>query len=152
MGGVDLMDSSMSRHRIMMKSRKWTHRLFYHFLDMTCVNAWILHRRINKDSQMRLIDFKLEVADTLFSYNAKHIPLRGRPNLENQIAEKRRKPNAHTGPPKDTRLDMTDHWTIVEKKGRCELPICKGQTKMFCSKCKVNLCLTGEMIFDYHHL
>ena len=66
---------------------------------------------------MRLIDFKLEVADTLYSCNAKHIPLCGRPNLENQIADKRRKPNAHTGKPKD---NMTDHWTIVEKKGRCK--------------------------------
>ena len=64
---------------------------------------------------MRLIDFKLEVANELFSYNAKHIPQRGRPTLETQIAEKRRKPNAHTGAPNDTRLDMTDHWTIVEK-------------------------------------
>ena len=102
---------------------------------------------------MRLIDFKLAVADTLFSYKAKHIRLRERPNLENQIIEKRRKPNAHTGPPKHTRLDMTDHWSIMEKKGRCKLPNCKGQTKMFGSKCKVNLCLTGEKnyIFDYHH-
>ena len=38
-------------------------------LDMTCVNAWILHRRINKDSQLRLIDFKLELADTLLTQN-----------------------------------------------------------------------------------
>ena len=74
MGGVDLMDSSMSRLRIMMKNRKWTHRQFYHFLDMTCVNACKLHRRINKDSQMR--DF--HTTQNTF-------PLRGHPNLENQI-------------------------------------------------------------------
>ena len=72
---------------VWMKSRKWTYRLFFNFLDMTCVNAWILHRRINKDFQMRLIDFKLKVADTLFLYNAKHMPLRGCPNRENHIAE-----------------------------------------------------------------
>ena len=40
MGGVDLMDSSMSRHKIQLKSRKWTIRLFY----MTCLNAWVLYK------------------------------------------------------------------------------------------------------------
>ncbi|XP_036345682.1 piggyBac transposable element-derived protein 3-like [Rhagoletis pomonella] len=37
MGGVDLMDSFMSRHKITLKSRKWTNRVFYHLLDMTCI-------------------------------------------------------------------------------------------------------------------
>lgn len=156
MGGVDLMDSSIGRHKISMKSRKWTTRMFYHLLDMTCVNAWILYRRINKDKQgpvMRLVDFKLEVADALFSYKTKTVPARGRPNLEKQIEEKRQKPNTSPAPPKDTRLDGTSHWITMDKKGRCKLPKCSGQTKMFCLKCKVNLCVTAEKncFYDYHN-
>lgn len=159
MGGVDLMDSSMSRHKITMKSRKWTTRMFYHLLDMTCVNAWILYKRINNDStdvkNLRLIDFKLEVADSLFGYKStsKEVTPRGRPNLETEIQNKRRKPNSQTPPPKDVRLDGTQHWTVVNKKGRCKLPGCTGQTKMFCSKCEVNLCLTVDRncFYKYHN-
>lgn len=158
MGGVDLMDSFMGRHKIGMKSRKWKNRLFFHMLDMTAVNAWILHKRINKGrreyKQMRLIDFKLEVADVMFSYGSVEPNKRGRPtSLESLIQTKRSKPNSSNAPPKDIRLDKTDHWTIIDKKGRCKLPNCSGQTKMYCSKCKVNLCLTAEKncFYNYHN-
>lgn len=156
MGGVDLMDSSMGRHKIAMKSRKWTNRVFYHLLDMTVVNSWLLYKRINKNRQgfkaMRLIDFKLEIADTLFSFKSVQPPPRGRPRIEAQIQEKRLKPNYHMPPPKDTRLDRIDHWTTIDKKGRCKFPNCSGQTRMYCSKCKVNLCLTAEKncFYNYH--
>lgn len=156
MGGVDLMDSSMGRHKIAMKSRKWTNRVLYHLLDMTVVNSWLLYKRINKTRQgfkpMRLIDFKLEIADTLFSFKSVQPLARGRPRIEAQIQEKRLKPNYHMPPPKDTRLDRIDHWTTIAKKGRCKFPNCSGQTRMYCTKCKVNLCLTAEKncFYNYH--
>lgn len=100
MGGVDLMYSSMSRHKITMKSRKWTNRLFYHLLDMTCINNWILYKRINHSNpgikNLRLIDFKLEVANSLFEYKnpSKDASIRHRPNLETEIQKKKRMPNS----------------------------------------------------------
>ena len=153
MGGVDLMDSSMGRHKIKMKSRKWTNRLFYHLLDMTCINAWILYRRIHNDKKsqsMRLIDFKLEIADVMFSFKNS----RGRPStLEKEIQTKRIKPNSHQGPPKDIRMDSMDHWPVMDNRGRCKLPNCSGMTKMKCSKCQVNLCLTSDKncFYKYHN-
>lgn len=42
MGGVDLLDSNIGRYKIGIKSRKWYMRLFYHLLDITVTNAWIL--------------------------------------------------------------------------------------------------------------
>lgn len=159
MGGVDLLDSSMSRHKITLKSRKWTNRLFYHLLDMTCINAWILYKRIYQDQaktkNLRLIDFKLEVADSLFNYknSSKHTTVRRRPNIETEIQKKKQKPNSQVPPPEDVRLDGTQHWTLVSKKGRCKMPGCTGQTKMFCSKCELNLCLTADKncFFNYHN-
>ena len=147
--GVDLMDSSMSRHKIQLKSRKWTMRLFYHLLDMTCLNAWVLYKQIHKGTQrenIRLVDFKLELADTLFSYNQQQTIKRGRPNLEKQLDAKRNKPNAVVGPPKDSRLDKVGHWPTMDKKGHCKMPNCKG-------KCKVNLCMTSNnnCFYIYHH-
>lgn len=46
MGGVDLLDSHIGRYKIKIKSRKWYIRLFYHLLDMTVVNSWILYKRV----------------------------------------------------------------------------------------------------------
>lgn len=47
MGGVDLMDSFIGRYHIRIKSRKWTTRLFYHLLNMTVINAWVLCKKVN---------------------------------------------------------------------------------------------------------
>jgi hypothetical protein len=46
MGGVDLLDSLLGRQKIKIRSRKWYLRIFYHLLDVTVVNSWLLHKRI----------------------------------------------------------------------------------------------------------
>lgn len=47
MGGVDLLDSFIGRNKIKIRSKKWYIRLFYHLLDLTITNAWILYKRVN---------------------------------------------------------------------------------------------------------
>ncbi|CAH1994219.1 unnamed protein product, partial [Acanthoscelides obtectus] len=69
MGGVDLMDSLIGRYRIKLKSRKWYFRLFYHLLDMTIVNAWLLYRRVNAQNRntktLGLSNFIIELGEIL---------------------------------------------------------------------------------------
>ncbi|CAK1602064.1 unnamed protein product [Parnassius mnemosyne] len=48
MGGVDLLDSMLGFYRIKIRSKKWYHRLFFHFIDLVCVNSWLLWRRRTK--------------------------------------------------------------------------------------------------------
>ncbi|CAK1592781.1 unnamed protein product [Parnassius mnemosyne] len=48
MGGVDLMDSFLGRNRIRMKSRKWYMRIFYHLLDLTVINSWVLCKKVEE--------------------------------------------------------------------------------------------------------
>lgn len=50
MGGVDLMDGLMERYHVRMKSRDIMKRLFYHFIDMSATNAYILYRRIHAEN------------------------------------------------------------------------------------------------------
>ncbi|XP_039469062.1 piggyBac transposable element-derived protein 3-like [Oreochromis aureus] len=45
MGGVDLLDSLIALYRNKVRSKKWYHRLVFHFLDMIIVTTWLLYRR-----------------------------------------------------------------------------------------------------------
>jgi len=68
MGGVDLLDSLMGLYRITIRSKKWYHRLFFHYLDMAVVNAWLLYRRArsqqnNTSEVLRLAEFKAQIAE-----------------------------------------------------------------------------------------
>jgi hypothetical protein len=45
MGRVDLLDGIMGRNKIKITSNKWYFRLFYHLLDMSIVNAWLLYKK-----------------------------------------------------------------------------------------------------------
>ncbi|XP_047109581.1 piggyBac transposable element-derived protein 2-like [Schistocerca piceifrons] len=111
MGGVDLLDSIMGRHKILVKSRKWYIRLFYHLLDMGVVNSWLLYRRVAETKgirrTMKLSEFRMEIAHCLCR-SGQTSAKRGRPSneLENQIQAKKTKgPTAHV-PPQDVRLDQ----------------------------------------------
>ncbi|XP_023195555.1 piggyBac transposable element-derived protein 3-like [Xiphophorus maculatus] len=71
MGGVDLLDSLIALYRNKIRSKKWYHRLMFHFIDMTIVTAWLLYKRdcsstgMRKEEQMRLYTFKSYIAESL---------------------------------------------------------------------------------------
>ena len=66
MGEMDLLDGLLSYYRIPVKSKKWYLCLIWHFLDVTCVQAWLFY---NKDaaaaSSMSLKPFKMSIAESL---------------------------------------------------------------------------------------
>lgn len=64
MGGVDLLDSHISRYKIRMKSRKWYLRLFFHFVDLAVINAWLMWRKIHKKTESLAL-FKEELGKDL---------------------------------------------------------------------------------------
>lgn len=41
MGGVDALDALISYYRIHIRSKKYSHRFFFHFVDMVVVNSWL---------------------------------------------------------------------------------------------------------------
>ena len=63
---MDLLDGLFSYYRIPFKSKKWYHRLIWHFLDVACVQAWVFER---KDAAaiifMSLKPFKMSIAESL---------------------------------------------------------------------------------------
>lgn len=178
MGGVDLMDGLMGRYHIKAKTRNAMVRLFYHFIDMATVNAYILYRRaasekLNDSSDddssetdlLQLPEFREQVAAGLVNMSSEKRV--GRPSSTGRSTPTDRstplpkpescklkagKKAAH--PVADLRFDGYDHvplmLTNAEKRSckHCK----KSKTQFFCQKCELHLCITNakNCFKDYH--
>ncbi|CAH4029594.1 unnamed protein product [Pieris brassicae] len=130
MGGVDLLDSFIGRYHITIKSRKWTMRLFYHFLDLAVINSWVMFKKVNNikgnDQLLNLGTFRLELAETLCKLG---LPAngakRGRPSgstIQRELVMKKFRGPAQAIPLKDVRLDQTCHWAVwLDKQQRVKV-------------------------------
>lgn len=151
MGGVDLMDSFIGRYHIRIKSRKWTTRLFYHLMDMTVINAWVLYKKVStvngkspKDI-INLVDFRTEIADTLCRYQSRSENKRGRPSnsKREQTPEPTKRPRSGVQvlPSTDVRYDRVGHEKeFKDTRNKCKYNNCAKLTSWICKKCKVSLC------------
>lgn len=156
MGGVDLMDMLIGLHKIGMRTKKLYFRMFYHLLDMSVVNAWLLFRRTTTNNAVTLTKFRVDVAYTLCkSGNIVQRVKRGRPsneNLQPSISKKKRGPQ-HPVPTIDVRKDGVGHIpAFIDNRIRCKHPECKKQTFVVCEKCNVGLCFskTSNCFKTYH--
>lgn len=147
MGGVDLTDSLIGRYRIKIKSRKWYMRIFYHLIDITVVNSWLLYKKISsvrKEIPMSLCDFRIDIAESLCRSGVVLLRPRGRPvssPVQSEQGQRKRKClSSHT--PDDVKKDGISHWPVfMEKRLRCKLPGCSGYAFIKCDKCNCALCL-----------
>lgn len=155
MGGVDKMDAIIAFYRMFFRSKKWYHRLLFHFVDLSICNAWLIYRRdINalepNSKHLNLHDFKLVLSSCL---RVQDKPLvwkkRGRPSsstVDEKLAEKKQRGhNTKAIPPKPIRNDQIGHFPInLPKRGRCKNPPCKSSPVTWCLKCQVYLCSTSD--------
>ncbi|XP_033229772.1 piggyBac transposable element-derived protein 4-like [Belonocnema kinseyi] len=84
MGCVDKADML---YEISRKSKKWFHRLFWYFVDVTIVNAFILYKLLFPEKTFLLKDFRLSVVDHMIG-----VPNRaksGRPVTEPSLKPKK---------------------------------------------------------------
>lgn len=153
MGGVDLLDANIARHKILTKSKKWYIRIFYHLLDLTLANAWLLYRRIGKTKgnsymeKLTFFDFRMEVAKCLCKVGQSNNIKRGRPSsgtIEEMVAAKKTKGPTRYVPPRDIRLDQVGHWMVWATRNRCKFPGCSGYSQTSCEKCGLNLCFNKK--------
>lgn len=152
MGGVDLMDSFIGRYHIRIKSRKWTMRLFYHLLDITIINSWVLYKNVNvkkgtpQKDILKLADFRTELADTLCQYQNRPDNKRGRPSTSRKDDDveppsKRSRSGVQVLPSTDIRYDRVGHEKVfMDSRNKCKYQNCRKLTSWLCKKCKVSLC------------
>lgn len=155
MGGVDTLDSMLGYYRIKVRSKKWYLRVFFHIIDLVCVNSWLLWRRCNEDTYIPLLDFKLLIAEVLIKKDSQIFTprSRGRPTIgiDEPPAAKKSKRKVDM-PPREVVEDGFHHfpeWT--ESRQRCRNE-CGGQTFICCLKCKMYLCINKKRncFLEYH--
>lgn len=102
MGGLDLMDGLIVRYKIIMRTKKWYMRIFYHLLDMTIINSWLLYRKTPQKSEeediLSLADYRAEIAYYPCHVDCDTGKKRGRPSteVELQIGAKKKRSATHS--------------------------------------------------------
>lgn len=142
MGGVDLADMLIALYRTEMRAHRWYIPLFSQLLDICINNSWLVYRRQTKDKKpLKLKQFRYAISNGLVTTERA---------LEK--AKNSRKPKFMT-PSNclDSRYDQVGHMPSFMTKGRCKLCV-KHQTKFYCPKCNVRLCLVEDRncFRDYH--
>ena len=69
MGCVEKSDQMKSLYEITRKSKKWWHRLLWHFIDVTLFNSFIIFKLLNPNKDLKLKGFRLSVVDELIGIN-----------------------------------------------------------------------------------
>lgn len=160
MGGVDLMNQMISYYRITIRSKKWTLRMITHFIDFSIVQSWIEYKidcqksEIPKRQIMDLLAFRMCLANQLV-YNQSTAKRVARITLndirsKNECVDKSRESRTTDD---NIRFDGLDHIPeYSENRIRCKRKSCKSKTQVYCSKCKVHLCLNlkNNCYREYH--
>ena len=163
MGGVDLLDSLLGLYRCKIRSKKWYHRIFFHLIDLSVVNAWLLYKRVCQTKQqktLRLHDFKAQVAEGLCKHQqtlrSGTSQKRGRPSSERVAVAvpAKRAVQCTPRPCTDVRFDQVGHFPRWNSsRQRCKLNGCSKLSRVACRKCGVSLCFSSksDCYFSYHN-
>ncbi|XP_046666330.1 piggyBac transposable element-derived protein 3-like [Homalodisca vitripennis] len=161
MGGVDLIDRILSYCPSRSRTKKWTVRCLLHFFDVALGNAWLQMREIKKSSGVSPKDivqfrhFKLELGKSMIEKNSVRLDVdengdEDQGHQEEGFLDRRKS----AGPCLEKRLQGATHLPEVTKKiqKRCALPKCLKKSTVFCTQCKVYLCLVdGRNCFAKYH-
>ncbi|XP_054290788.1 piggyBac transposable element-derived protein 3-like [Macrosteles quadrilineatus] len=142
MGGVDLSDRMVAHYPHAMKSKRFYLRIFFYFLNVAIVNAWIV-LKLKTSSNMSFLDFKAAIANALIKTTLKKKRV-GRPPTNTPPLKKRCRP----GVIGDVRFDGEGHYPSKSVPGRCREKNCKSRTRYKCSKCEVPVC--PECMANFH--
>lgn len=141
MGYVDKTDMYISLYRVNRKSRKWWHRLVWHFVDLSLVNSLVIYsKRTQGVKSITLKDFRIAVACGLIGATSETLR-RGRRSAEQPPSRFK------TNVPIEKKLDKCAHMPVHGNKLRCALCSTREKphrTRWHCSTCSVGLCLTEK--------
>ena len=125
MGGVDKSDQLYGYNNF---SRKWWKRVYFHLLDVTLVNAYVLYYKTCEGKVLSHMDFRIEVAKGLIGAEC---------FTSLQLA-----------PVVDSPARLIGHNHFPEPSGQHDCEVCSNRksgkrktTTYICCSCKVPLCV-----------
>ena len=143
MGYVDKGDRMANSYSTSRRTFKWTKKLFFHLLDLTILNSYILHSSCG-GKKISHRDFRFTLVRNMLAHAGPERrvprPLGRPPKVEKRVA----------------RLEVcgSKHWpTPSETQLRCCVCKARGVTKKVfwkCRKCEVGLCVKNTCFEDYH--
>ncbi|XP_023312894.1 piggyBac transposable element-derived protein 4-like [Anoplophora glabripennis] len=139
MGFVDKADMLKKTYQIDRMSKKWWPRIFWHFIDVSVVNAFIIfQQRCGNNRGMNLKAFRLAVVTGLVGAGKETVK-KGRASLEQKNVN-----NYKPTVPLEKRWDQSLHMPVYGNYRRCAL--CSNRdhqrrSKWACDTCGVALCL-----------
>lgn len=147
MGYVDKADQMKSYYEIDRKSKKWWLRIFWHFLDVSEVNAFLIFKERSQDAgTLTLKTFRLAVVAGLVG--ASTAPHKGR---KSSIPQNRFKP--FVAP--EIKYGQAEHMPVTGTSRRCahcSTAANPHRTKWCCKTCGVGLCMlaTKNCFQEFH--
>ena len=142
MGFVDKMDMLKSIYEVDRKSKtkSWP-RIFWYFVDISVVNAYIILKNLSQEKSISLKLFRLSVVSGLIGAEP-DIPKKGRKSME-IAAISNYKPII----PQEIRYDKSSHMPVHAKPRRCAHCSTRNEphkSSWSCSTCNVGLCLNDK--------
>ncbi|XP_037527279.1 piggyBac transposable element-derived protein 4 isoform X1 [Rhipicephalus sanguineus] len=148
MGLVDKVDVQPSFSKSIRKAMKWNKAFFFHLLDMSLLNAFILFRE-NTASTTTFADFKRQVVSQLIEEHHTEKSKRGRPTGDHPLRLTARH-FIQKLPPTDAKKNRTQRRCHVCANTTRRKKVRKD-TRYMCVECNKALCV--EPCFeDYHTL
>lgn len=143
MNFVDKFDQLKGNYFIDRRSRKWWHRIFFHFLDCCVVNAYIVHKDLpttSTSTKMSHKDFRREI----------YLNLMKEPEIKKRTSEERLPSTIKLHKlyvPPLIRLEGKKHQAMHTTSRRCAWCSTKAKpvrTTWECDTCRVPLCIKSK--------
>ena len=146
---VNKMDAIIGMYPSKLKVKRWHMNIYFHSIDLTMGNAWLLYNHENKrlhrrKKTMSQYQFKRLVAEAWMAQNAGGTQRRRKSRSITPVAPRGRRRGSPTVPqvPHTVRYDGKNHNPAATcgKFNRQRCALCKAQTTIYCTKCDVHLC------------
>ena len=140
MGGIDKMDSMIGMFPCKMKVRRWPMSIFFHIIDITVGNAWLLYqieyeKTYHNKKYLSQYHFKRYISECWMKQNecTANRRLRHSVGRSSQV-------------PRSVRFDGKNHLPGCTdgRSGRKQCAKCQRSTNVYCTKCNVHLCMYSK--------